>query len=398
MKNKKLIFFQLFSIIWLNLFSQINYKNGYYIDNSRVKHDCLIKNIEWKKSPNIIYYKTHADSESFEKNISELIEFGIYNETKFIKAKIKIELSSDMINNLEHDRNPKITEKEEFVRVLIDGKYSLYILGNDQNTRFYYSIDGNIPELLVFKKYLNNINVITQKNDYLFQIRSLVSCENFDFKKFENLKYEEKTLVKIFEDLNNCSQSNLQIFYKPKQIFALSVRPRVQFSNIYLNNTTIENKFGYGLGIEGEIFLPFRNKKWSIPFEPSFQHLAVKVPNGNIELGNDGYIDLKYNTFEISTGLRHYFYLNERSTVFVNGNFNFIIDNTSNTLNIKSADVVQKYPVNSKNNWAFGMGYKWKNQFGLEVKYYTKKDILIDVNSKYCDHKRIDLIFSYNLF
>ncbi len=44
-------------ILSVNGYSQISYEEGYYVDNSSQKINCLIKNIDWKNNPTKFEYK-----------------------------------------------------------------------------------------------------------------------------------------------------------------------------------------------------------------------------------------------------------------------------------------------------------------------------------------------------
>ena len=48
---KKNLLLLLVSILTVNVYSQISLEEGYYIDNSNQKINCLIKNLDWKNNP-----------------------------------------------------------------------------------------------------------------------------------------------------------------------------------------------------------------------------------------------------------------------------------------------------------------------------------------------------------
>ncbi len=60
MKNL-LLLVMLLSFSFLN--AQNNFEEGYYIDNSGNKINCLIKNLDWKNSPESIVVKNNNGEE-----------------------------------------------------------------------------------------------------------------------------------------------------------------------------------------------------------------------------------------------------------------------------------------------------------------------------------------------
>ncbi len=88
----------------MNGYSQISFEKGYYIDNSKQKTECLIKNIDWKNNPTTIEFKLSENGETFPADIKTIEEFGIYNVSKYIRNIVKIDNSSDNIERLSNEK------------------------------------------------------------------------------------------------------------------------------------------------------------------------------------------------------------------------------------------------------------------------------------------------------
>lgn len=54
--------------------------------------------------------------------------------------------------------------------------------------------------------------------------------------------------------------------------------------------------------------------------------------------------------------------------------------------------------MSSKPNAAFGFGYNYNNKYGLEIRYYTKREITNDYVAWDNNYKNVSLIFGYNIF
>lgn len=93
-------------------------------------------------------------------------------------------------------------------------------------------------------------------------------------------------------------------------------------------------------------------------------------------------------------GIRHYFYLNEDSRIFVNGSFivEYCYDSTVEYISGPELE------LKSRSNFAFGLGYKYNDRYGFELRYQTSREILryeIYLKSEY---KTISAILVYSIF
>ncbi len=109
-KMKKQISLLLFTILSFNIYSQVLFEKGYYINNVGQKIDCLIKNFDWKNNPTDIEYKLIENSDSKYENIKSIKEFGINNNVKYFRRILKIDKSIEDIDNLSFDRKPIFVE------------------------------------------------------------------------------------------------------------------------------------------------------------------------------------------------------------------------------------------------------------------------------------------------
>ncbi|MFT7083077.1 MAG: hypothetical protein ACJAT0_001554, partial [Nonlabens sp.] len=94
----------IFSSIKCN--SQISFIKGYYIDNANQKTEGLIRNVDWKNNPLEFEYKKTKESEKESMNNESVKEFGINNVSKYIRASVQIDRSSNKFNLLSYDKSP----------------------------------------------------------------------------------------------------------------------------------------------------------------------------------------------------------------------------------------------------------------------------------------------------
>ena len=200
---------------------------------------------------------------------------------------------------------------------------------------------------------------------------------------------------------NQCNNENFIDFTKinkKKLEFNFSLRPRISHSSISVINSLIkssriyfEDATSFGLGIESELIFPFNKNKWSLIFEPTYQ----KTSSNGIRNNNTEY-NLEYSSLEIPVGIRHYFFLNKNSKLFINGSIYFDANFNSGIFDAKSG--YRLLEVNSGIFAGFGTGYKFKDIYSIEIRYFSNKDILTDYVLYASDFSTISLILGFTLF
>lgn len=406
---KKTILLFLFCYISIASYAQTTYEKGYYIDNFNQKNDCLIKNIDWLNNPHNFDYKLTEHGETKTADIQSVKEFGIYNDSKYIRAKVDIDRSSNDLNFLDSDKNPLFKEETVFLKELIQGEANLYSFEDKRSKRLFYSTKDSNIEQLIYKRYKVTENSIATNSHYKQQLWNSLKCENIPQKRFNNLKYSTRAILKIFVEYNTCKNSDF-INYETKQktdFFNLNIRPRLNNSSLSIENSSADymssnfgNEIGFGLGLEAEFILPFNKNKWSVLVEPTYQYFkstnTTVVPNIASE---NMTTEVNYKSIEIPIGLRHFFFLNSESTFFVNASFVLDFDlNSTIELERTYNSNISPLDIGFANNYAFGIGYKLKDTYSIEIRIQTKRNLLRKYSSWNSDYKTLSIILGYSLF
>ncbi len=384
----KLIFL-LASILSFSCYAQISFQNGYYIDNNNQKINCLIKNLDWESNPTEFKYKLTENSELNEKTIKSVKEFGIQNTSKYVRSSVKIDRSSNKAEELNNERGPTFQEEELFLKVLVEGKSTLYSYVDGSLTRYFYSIGESNIEQLVFKNYTTPEYKIRTNNRFRNQIWNNLKCSDIKKKKVENLKYRKSDLINFFVAYNSCNNAEYINFEEKqkKDLFNLTIRPRLNSASLVSNyrNLNIKNELGFGFGIEAEFILPFNKNKWSLIVEPTYRSFIVEESDGNF-----GDVVIDYSSIEFHAGARHYIFLNDNSKIFINGSL--IYDLTLNDPRIDSLEIT------TSSNFAFGLGYKYNDKYSIELRLQTPRELLGFYAFRGADYKTLSIIFGYSLF
>lgn len=408
----KKILLTLFLIIYTNCFSQINFEKGSFITNADQKVECFIKNIDWKNTPDSFKYRLTENSEILTENISAVKEFQVENQVKYVRKKVKMDRSSNNINdiNLGYDRNPTFKEEVVFLKLLVDGNTQLFSYNDETTKKFFYGRNYENIEQLVYKVYFGSQSQIGIRYNTLYksQLENLFECESFNEKQIQNVEYAEGSLSRIFIKYNKCidpQAQTQQINTTKKDFFNLSLRPHLNNSSLDLVNTYgnyaigLDKKITFGLGLEAEFVLPYNKGKWAIILEPTYQYYKAKntAPNTSIS-GGTLTADVDYKSVEVPIGLRHYFFLNDNSRIFAN--ISYILDlSLSSEIVVTRADnsVFTQFEPSNRSNIAFGIGYKYK-KYCAEFRMQTKRNIIDGLDSWDADYKTVSLIFGYTLF
>jgi len=391
-------------ILSFTCYSQITFEKGYFIDNSNQKMECLIKNIDWKNNPTEFEYKTSENSETLISNTETASEFGIYNVSKYIRCKVKIDISSDKLDEISLEKNPIFDEKQLYLKVLVEGKSNLYLYENNGSIRFFYNTENSNIEQLVCKKYMISTNYMAVNEQFKQQLWNDLKCESFEISRLEKLKYNENSLMNFFIDYSKCNSSDFKNYKSKvkKDLFNLSFRAHLNNSSLSIMNNMIqvnanfENKSSLGFGIEAEYIMPFNKNKWAIAIEPCYQSFKSRASQSTETSYGPEFVtnfDVNYSSIEIPISLRHYLFLDNDSKFFMNISYVFDVP-------FKSTLTTPNYfppRIETLSNLAFGLGYKFKDKYGVELRYQSSRNIIdyITWDSKY---STLSLIFGYSIF
>ncbi|PQJ69244.1 autotransporter outer membrane beta-barrel domain-containing protein [Polaribacter butkevichii] len=394
-------------ILTFNCYSQIKFEKGFYVNNDGQKTECLIKNIDWMNNPTEFQIKLSKNNNVKTITIDNIKEVTIYNVSKHIRENVKLDKSSENLQHLSHDRNPIFSDELLFLKVLVEGKACLYYFENENSKRFFYKKNNSKIEPLVFKSYLLADNSAKKNNNkFRQQLWINLQSENISKNDIEKINYNKRDLVNLFVKYNNLEIVN---FYKKKQkdLFNLNIRPSInnssltlEHSNSIYGDTNFNNKLNFGLGIEAEFILPFNKNKWAIIVEPTYQYfISKKIIETNNVSGGKLIINSDYKSIDIPIGLRHYFYVNENSKIFIN--FSFIVDlnlNSSIELSRLDGSNLNTFNIQTARNTAIGLGYKFNEKYSIELRYHTNRKLLNKYNFWSSDYKNLSIIFGYSIF
>ncbi len=410
---KKILLFFVIILFTTAVYSQNNFKKGYFINEKGDKIECLIYDKDWKYNPTSIEYKLSENSKIQEASIDRIQEFGIYSGETFVRSTVKMDRSSTKIINLSDNRNPEFKENTLFLKILVNGKASLYSYQEEGLFRYFYDTDTIDITQLIYKKYLYSAidgiyrkdNQIGENNQFRQQLYTTLKCEEMSRRDYENLNYTRKDLVDFFVKYNQCINADYTKIKRKKVDFNLNIRPGIVFVKPFEIINTISNarnvKINDGsqifrIGLEAEVILPFNNNKWSIIVEPTYRTFSgAKDYDSQLTVTSDR-VEVDYTSLELPVGVRHSFFLGKNTQLFLNASAFFEIQLDSKITYISSNPI--QFPISNFISYTIGGGVKYSD-FSLELRYLPPRNLLFSSTIYYqADYSNFSLIVGYTLF
>ena len=409
--KRQVLFLSLILFIWTNGIAQISFEEGYFIDENDERSECKIKNMDWKDNPSSFEYMVNETSEVKTAKIENTKEFGINGKSKYLRRAVKMDRSSDNIYNMSVERNPVLNEEILFLKVLIEGNASLYQYVEDNLTRFFYKINDSEINQLIYKSYLIHNRIVSKNNHYRQQLLNEVNCPEINMGEYETLGYNARDLQRIFVKYNECVNSEYSTFEKPEErdLFNFSVKFGLNISDLSIQHATsdlrdffYDPQYSPRIGVDAELVLPFNKNKWTIFTEPTYRNFTqIKTIESSDVVGGTLTTDVTYTSIELPVGVRHYFFLSEKSKVFLGASL--IVDFTISDSFIyftraDGSELTEPLEVTGRNSLGLSLGYKYNDRISFDIRYQTGREIL----SKYIfwksDFQTLSFTLGYSIF
>ncbi|MAE87782.1 MAG: hypothetical protein CMB80_33920 [Flammeovirgaceae bacterium] len=395
------------------LLAQTNFDKGYYITESNERVECLIKNLDWLFNPSEILAKPDELSEPILFTVNDIKEFGIYGHSRYLKETVSIDKSKNVLGELNKDRSPNFEREKLFLKVLLEGKATLYQYEESNLKRFFFSLEGkDTVEQLVQKNYDAGNSMIGENNQFRQQLMVNVNCSELNNISFASIRYDEADLLKLFKQYNICEKHSFELYKSENKnkTFRLSIRPGI-FSGLmnFQNSVTewynnVDNQgIGYRLGIEVTNLLPFNNNKWEILMEPTFQQFKSTY---HYDLDDDRNITVEskvnYHSLELPIGLRHSFFLSNDLRLWLDAaiiqNIPFKYSSYVHFVSQKNQPrTTRDFELKNRFKLAAGLGVSYKNKLSIQSRYQIGRTLNNYANYE-AFYSKLEFILGYTLW
>ena len=390
MKTK---FIALFLIVTSSTFGQISFEKGYFINNDNQRVECLIKNMDWKNNPSEFDYKLTADGSAEKGSLANIKELGVTGFSRYVRADVENDLSPADLNNLSKKPDPEWSLQRLFLKVLVDGKATLYYYENKGLVRFFYSVSDTAINQLIYKEYYTADNQVAENRQFRVQLWTDVRIANENMTSVQNIRYYISDLVRYFEKYNEGDGVSSTVLgsREKKDSFHIRITPGISFASMSISDLEgsgevidFGNKVTFSFGLDAELILPFNKNKWGFFLNPTYQYFNSSIPYLNSTISAD------YQSIEFPLGIRYYIFLNQNLKLFANAEF-ILMKSISFDSKIYGMD------VNTRNSCAIGCGVAHK-KLSAEIRYYTDRELLYDYISVNTDYTRLSILFGYKIF
>ena len=409
--NKFLTFVTLVCLS-LTTYSQVQFEEGYFIDNEDNKITCLIKNMEWRDNPQEFTYQLKGETTSKLISIESVKEFGIIkpvNPLIFKRFTVNIDQSTSDVSRMDRNRLPVFEEMQVFLQLIVEGKANLYYYEQGNLERYFFQLDNGEVKQLIYKRYLDQNNDFKENNLYKQQLLTEMKCDRISMADINRLSYKKRLLVEFFIKYNQCmgieplnyetpvKQDRFNLTFKGGNSFATA---DFRFVKSETRDTRFTDLYSPNLNLEAEYILPYNKNKWSIFANSSYTSFKANeemIYTESILGPSSTQAFVEFQVFELSAGLRYYVFFNPQSKIYFNFALNHDIFFDGSTIYAEKAGLMD-LEMRSRQNLSMGTGYKHKDRFLLELRWNINKELLADYMYYGCDYSSLSLMLGVTLW
>lgn len=357
MKKVLFIILSLFSAIQLS--AQAKYEQGWIIDSSGNRVDCLINNVGWVNTPDTFDYKLDESSATITAGPSDVKAFSVGGYL-FESYDLELDTSTGNLTSFDTIIDAPLEKRLVFLEVLCDGWARLYRYSTPKVKENFFVSTEESPEplCLIDRTYYQSPTEVRYNRSYRQQLYSLLGDRGVDEKEFKGLDYDKQFMVRLFDKVNGVKRE------KTPSHFALGA---------YASYKHKEAKYTgdiYSAGLSFEYFLPVLNEKMSVTVSPSYtKYTSARQPVETIDLP----ISFRYRILQ-APSFKPYLELTE--TLW------FPMDDYSELLVRGGFDRFGAKGLYSNFSWGAGITFKNRIDIGIrhiwgwgniEFKYYRQE-------------------------
>lgn len=376
--------------------AQIRFKKGYFIDNTDRRVACYIKDEGWVHNPESFAYKRDSLSDAQIASILTVKEFGILQETKYVRFVTRIDKSPSDLDKLTAQSQPVWVLDTLFLKTLVEGKASLYVYHHRDYYRFFYASDSIPLEQLVFKQYYVNGTQLGQNSFFRNQLKNGLPCEG---NSSSTIRYSSNDLKRFFTLYNTCKGTETKLYEtKSREHLRLKLMTGINRTSFHIlrprgfyEQRVVDFKpaNSFTAGAELELLLSLQKHKWSIYTGASFHTYDGEVVDSMRYVFYQRPKKFEYVAIDVRFGPRYYAYLSKKSKLFfqLGGVFYKPID----------VHVEADQPLSNGITGAVGMGYVY-GRFSLEANWYVPRNLMHNYVSYITKFQNVSLLVGVTLF
>ncbi len=380
-------------------FGQISFKSGYLITTNNQRINGLFRDQNWLNSPKVIEYAYSQGETTHKVSTDTIRELVIGDNTKYIRAKVKIDRSTSDLTALDVNRNPVFSEEHLFLKVITEGKATLYQYNEPNLERYFFKVDSSGINQLVYKLYWVRQSVMATNNQYKQQLLNAMHSDDLNQNDLKYLTYDLAKLTKYFKKYNQQNESNIpeEVVNKKTQHdwINITLKPGISYGHAVLwyyrlfpDPVKLNNKTTFRIGLDLEMPFKFNEKRWSIFIEPGFQRYKASGQSVVHELSVD------YQSIELPAGLRYRYYFSNGTAVFFDAAVIFDFDFNSTITYSESYEPLEVY---SLINYGIGAGFQFNKWLSAGMRFQTPRDLTVNYSYWHGDYYHMSFYVGFKL-
>jgi hypothetical protein len=200
-------------------FSQKEYQSGYVVMTAGDTVRCLIAYKRNDENPSVITVKKSEGDAENQYDVSTITAFSVAGET-YERAIVDVDISPYKIDRLDSSPIPTLKRDTVFLLILVRGEKTLaFLKDHDAKRHFFIFDDAYVP--LTYKKYVKNTSgkkEVHENSRYIGQLTEyLDQCPTIST-RINQLKYNERTLLSLFEEYHECINKPIETQFKRREI------------------------------------------------------------------------------------------------------------------------------------------------------------------------------------
>ncbi|MCC5929542.1 MAG: hypothetical protein JJU28_09880 [Cyclobacteriaceae bacterium] len=245
-----------FFYVWLLLifpgkniysFQNQDFQDGYIINAQSDTVKGKIEYRNWNANPEFINFQAHNDAQISMLGPGDIMGFSVINEL-YLSRLVEYDSSSRAMKDLSIHGEFELKESLVFLRVLSYRPDVSLLMLKDRQDRTNFFVETREGTLwLKYKKYSNESispASVAEKTVFRGQLLSiLASCDDLN-NKIRNLRYEQKSMLRLFESYYNCTGSEPLIFRdSDKTVFEIGLTGGLSNTQVIFgtSNQNMEN-------------------------------------------------------------------------------------------------------------------------------------------------------------
>jgi hypothetical protein len=213
----KLLYFIILILLPSLIFAQTNYQPGYIVKTTGDTVKGYIDYREWDQTPTSIKFSLNKSGSSIQRfNPGDVSGFGIYGMEKYISYSGNISADRNKFPDIPGNLDTTKVQATLFLKVIVEGNHlSLYSQTDETKIRFFIAESKALPVELKYYQYYdaehNTVERVFYRGQIIFYINKYKPNNNQLLETARNLPFEESSLAKITDKINEVKYSSKRI-------------------------------------------------------------------------------------------------------------------------------------------------------------------------------------------